>query len=151
MEYILVSACLLGLGCRYDGQKKENQEVLGLLKRKDVVLIPVCPEQAGGLPTPRKPSERTGDRVLTCEGRDVTEEYRKGAETALRLAELYGCRKAILKEKSPSCGAGRIYDGTFTRTLKEGDGVTAELLKANGISVYGEREWERLKGEKDDE
>lgn len=144
MEYILVSACLLGLGCRYDGQEKANEAVLKLLKRKDVTLIPICPEQAGGLPTPRKPSERVGNQVLTCEGGDVTEEYQKGAEAALKLTELYGCRKAILKEKSPSCGSGRIYDGTFRRILADGDGVTAELLKNHGIQVFGERELEKL-------
>lgn len=107
-------------------------------------LVPVCPEQLGGLPTPRTPSERRGDRVVMNTGADVTEQYRRGAEAALRLCRLTGCEAAILKERSPSCGCGRIYDGTFTGTLTDGDGVTAALLKENGIKVYGESELEKL-------
>ena len=107
-------------------------------------LIPICPEQLGGLPTPRKPSERQGGRVVMADGRDVTAEYRRGAEEALHLARLYGCTAAVLKERSPSCGKGQIYDGTFTGTLTAGDGVTAELLTAGGIKVYGESELEKL-------
>ena len=108
------------------------------------LAVPVCPEQLGGLPTPRKPSERRGERVVMNDGRDVTAEYRRGAEEALRLARLYGCTAAVLKEKSPSCGCGRVYDGTFSGTLTDGDGVTAALLKENGIKVYGESELEKL-------
>ena len=96
-EKILVSACLLGIGCRYDGKEKANDRVLKLLNDPDVVLIPVCPEQLGGLPTPRIASERSGDRVVNQAGEDVTAQYWKGAEAALKLAELYGCKKAILK------------------------------------------------------
>ena len=139
---ILVSACLLGCPCRYDGTAKADPRVLALMERH--TLIPVCPEQLGGLPTPRNPSERRGERVVMSDGRDVTAEYRRGAEEALRLARLYGCTAAVLKEKSPSCGCGRIYDGTFSGTLTDGDGVTAELLKENGIKVYGESELEKL-------
>ena len=106
--------------------------------------VPVCPEQLGGLTTPRLPSERRGEQVVMRDGRDVTAEYRRGAEEALRLAELYGCRAAVLKERSPSCGCGRIYDGTFTGTLRPGDGVTAEMLKAHGMQVYGESEIEQV-------
>ena len=106
--------------------------------REDVVLIPVCPEQAGGLATPRPAAERSESGVFTRDGRDVTAEYERGAREALRLARLYGCRWAVLKEKSPSCGSGRIYDGTFTRTLTAGDGVTAALFRKEGISVVGE-------------
>ena len=105
---------------------------------KEHTLIPVCPEILGGLATPRDPAERVGDRVLTKHGADVTDNYQKGAEEALRLARLYECTCAILKERSPSCGCGRIYDGTFSRTLTEGDGITAQLLKAHGIQVKGE-------------
>ena len=133
---ILISACLLGARCRYDGASKEHLEVLKLAERH--TLVPVCPEQLGGLPTPRTPSERQGDAVCTREGKDVTEAYRRGAEEALRLCRMLGCEAAVLKERSPSCGCGEIYDGTFTGTLTAGDGVTAELLKANGIPVYGE-------------
>ena len=141
-EAILISACLLGVRCRYDGGSKPQEPILRLMEK--YTLIPVCPEQLGGLPTPRKPSERRGDRVVMSDGRDVTAEYRRGAEETLRLARLYGCTAAVLKERSPSCGCGRIYDGTFTGTLTDGDGVTAALLKENGVAVYGESELEKL-------
>ena len=133
---LLVSACLLGCACRYDGKSKGNVDVQALAK--GYRLIPVCPEQMGGLATPREPAERQGDRVVTENGRDVTEEYCRGAEEALRLAELFGCSTAILKERSPSCGCGVIHDGGFAGGLIPGDGVTAELLKARGIRVLGE-------------
>lgn len=141
-EKILVSACLLGIGCRYDGKEKANNRVLKLLNDPDVVLIPVCPEQLGGLPTPRIASERSGDRVINQAGEDVTAQYRKGAEAALKMAELYGCKKAILKERSPSCGCGAIYDGSFHRQTIPGNGVTAELLLNHGIVVLGESKLE---------
>lgn len=133
---ILISACLLGCACRYDGQSKPHSLALELAKQG--LAVPVCPEQLGGLPTPRQPSERRGDRVVTRDGRDVTAEYRRGAEEALRLAELFGCGTAVLKEKSPSCGSGLIHDGSFAGGLAPGDGVTAEVLKARGIRVLGE-------------
>ena len=139
---ILISACLLGARCRYDGASKEHPEVLKLAERH--TLVPVCPEQLGGLPTPRTPSERQGDAVCTREGKDVTEAYRRGAEEALRLCRMLGCEAAVLKERSPSCGCGEIYDGTFTGTLTAGDGVTAELLKSCGIPVYGESQIDDL-------
>ena len=139
---ILISACLLGARCRYDGASKEHPEVLKLAERH--TLVPVCPEQLGGLPTPRTPSERQGDAVCTREGTDVTEAYRRGAEEALRLCRMLGCEAAVLKERSPSCGCGEIYDGTFTGTLTAGDGVTAELLKSCGIPVYGESQIDDL-------
>ena len=138
MENILISACLLGIGCRYDGKHKANSEVLSLGEKYN--LIPVCPEIYGGLPTPRVPSERIGDKVMMKDGRDVTENYRRGAEEALELCRIYNIKTAILKERSPSCGKGEIYDGTFSGTLTERDGVTAELLIANGIRVLGESE-----------
>ena len=139
---ILVSACLLGCACRYDGRSKPYPLAQELAKRG--LAVPVCPEQLGGLTTPRLPSERQGERVVMQDGRDVTEEYRRGAAETLRLAELYGCTAAVLKERSPSCGCGRVYDGTVTGTLTEGDGVTAEVLKARGIRVYGESEIETV-------
>ena len=137
---LLVSACLLGVACRYDGASKGLPDsVLRELMARHT-LVPACPEQLGGLPTPRDPSERQGARVVMASGRDVTENYRRGAEAALALCMQHGCKAAILKEKSPSCGCGLVYDGTFSRRLVSGDGVTAELLKANGITVYGEGE-----------
>ena len=139
---ILISACLLGCACRYDGASKPHPLALELARQGRVV--PVCPEQLGGLSTPRAPSERRGEWVVTADGRDVTEAYHRGAEETLRLAQLYGCTAAVLKEKSPSCGCGRIYDGTFTGTLRPGDGVTAELLKEHGIPVLGESGLEQL-------
>ena len=142
MEHLLISACLLGARCRYDGQSKPLLQLVALSEQFD--LVPVCPEQLGGLPTPRVPAERTEDRVITKDGRDVTAEYRRGAEQALHLARVCGCRIALLKERSPSCGNGEIYDGNFSGKLEKGDGVTAELLRENGIRVYGESEIERL-------
>lgn len=133
---ILVSACLMGLRVRYDGGSNEKDDILSLMDKHH--LIPVCAEVFGGLPTPRVPAERVGDQVVSREGKDVTEQYLRGAEEVCRLAALYGCTLAILKEKSPSCGHGRIYDGTFTRTLTDGDGVLAERLLKMGVRVVGE-------------
>lgn len=139
---LLVSACLLGVRCRYDGASKPHPLVEELAKRH--TLVPVCPEQLGGLSTPRPPAERQGDRVRTAAGVDVTEQYCRGAEEALRLCRIFGCEATVLKERSPSCGYGAVYDGTFTGTLTAGNGVTAELLTAHGISVYGESALEAL-------
>ena len=137
---VLVSACLLGVNCRYNGVPKEDREVKELLNREDITLIPVCPEQLGGLPTPRTPSERKGDGVFSSEGEERTEAFNRGAQEALRLAKLYGCEAAILKERSPSCGNKEIYDGSFYGTVVPGEGVTAELLRKNGVKVFGESE-----------
>lgn len=139
---ILVSACLLGCPCRYDGKSKPHESILAFLGEH--TLIPICPEQMGGLATPRPPAERKDGGVFTENGGDVTEQYHRGAEEALHLAKLYGCTCAVLKERSPSCGSGQVYDGSFSRTLVPGDGVTAALLKANGITVLGESEVENL-------
>ena len=133
---ILISACLLGTCCRYDGASKMHPLIAALAERH--TLVPVCPEQLGGLPTPRPPAARRDDRVVTATGTDVTEQYRRGAEETLKLCKLLGCQAAVLKERSPSCGRGQVYDGTFTATLTAGDGVTAALLAAHGIPVYGE-------------
>ena len=141
---ILVSACLLGVCCRYDGRGNPNGAVLALLNRDDVTLIPVCPEQLGGLPTPRVPSERHDGSVINRAGEDVTAQFNLGAEEALKIARLYHCRTAILKERSPSCGCGKVYDGTFSGSLTEGNGVTAELLRREGIEVYGESRVSKL-------
>ena len=142
MDKLLISSCLLGTPCRYDGRSKADARIQALAEKYE--LIPVCPEELGGLPTPREPSERRGRCVVMRSGRDVTEEYRRGAETALALCLQNGCKAAVLKEKSPSCGCGQVYDGTFSRRLIAGDGVTAELLKAHGITVYGESGAEKL-------
>ncbi len=135
MERLLISACLLGENCKYDGGN--NVLPPGILEalRLRFELVPVCPEQLGGLPTPRVPSERRDGRVVSREGEDVTEAFRRGAEAALRIAEKKGCRRALLKANSPSCGSGTIYDGSFTGTLVAGDGVAAELLKHEKIEV----------------
>lgn len=133
---LLISACLLGTPCRYDGASKRHALIGALAERYE--LVPVCPEVLGGLPTPRTSAERVGDKVLTQDGRDVTQNYRAGAEAALRIAQKEGCTAAVLKSRSPSCGSGEIYDGTFTRTLTSGGGVTAELLKAHDITVLCE-------------
>ena len=140
---ILVSACLLGVNCRYSGKGELCQELQKLMKEHH--LIPVCPEQLGGLATPRTPAERVKDRVVTQMGEDVTAQYEKGARETAGLAELFGCRCAGLKERSPSCGNGRIYDGTFSRQLVSGDGTAAALLKERGVRIFGETEIEKLK------
>ena len=132
-EKILVSSCLLGLNCRYDGGNNYSKEVEEFLKNYEI--IPICPEIMGGLPTPRTPSERQADRVINKDGKDVTEQYKKGARECLFLAQKYDVKKALLKLRSPSCGSKEIYDGTFSHTIIEGDGVTAELFKKNGIEV----------------
>ena len=133
---VLVSACLLGVSCRYNGSCGDPAEIRELMELAN--LVPVCPEILGGLPTPRPPAECSGERVITCEGGDVTREYLRGAQQSLKLAKLYGAEYALMKERSPSCGAGEIYDGTFTHTRIFGDGVASALLKANGIRVFGE-------------
>ena len=137
-EPLLISACLLGVGCRYDGRRVEKIDISRLRQRYS--LIPVCPEQLGGLPTPRIPSERVGDRVLMQDGTDVTEQFRLGAEEALRLARALGATKALLKLRSPSCGKSLVYDGSFSGTLTNRGGVAAELLLSEGIAVFGEDE-----------
>ena len=135
---ILVSRCLLGIPCRYDGKEKHNKAVEQLQKAGHT-LIAVCPESDGGLPTPRPPAEVRADRrVVNCEGIDVTAEYVKGAELALQTAERYGCTAAVLKARSPSCGSTEIYDGSFRKKLIPGRGIAAELLTEAGIRVVDE-------------
>lgn len=140
---ILISACLLGVNCRYDGGNSRDKDAIKCHQHDE--LIPVCPEEAGGLPTPRPAVEIVGGdgndvldgnaRVLTAEGVDKTEEFLKGAKYALKLAQSKGATSVILKSRSPSCGCGEIYDGSFSRTLVSGDGVTTALLKRHGIEV----------------
>ena len=134
----LCSACLLRIKCRYDGRSKSNKKVIKLAKRE--ILIPICPEQLGGLSTPREPAEQRGKKVFTKSGGDATENFKRGAKEVLKLAKLFGIKKVILKQRSPSCGCGQIYDGTFSEKLIKGDGVTAALLKRNGIEVLTEED-----------
>lgn len=138
MEKLLISACLLGENCRYDGGSNALPEPVLAALRKRYELLPVCPEWDGGLATPRIPSERRGASVVNRAGEDVTACFERGAEIARRRAEAAGCGLALLKERSPSCGSGRIYDGSFTGALVPGDGLTAETLRAAGVAVYGE-------------
>lgn len=142
METILVSACLLGCACRYDGRANYNEEINALRQKYNVVII--CPEVDGGLPIPRVPAEIVGDKVINKEGVETTEFFSRGAQIALKQAQEHGAKIAILKAKSPSCGAGKIYDGTFTGTLIDGDGFTTRLLKEHGIKVYNETNFHDL-------
>ena len=141
-KIILCSACLLGLKCRYDGKTKLNKKARELSKK--VILIPVCPEQLGGLPTPREPAEQRGNKVFTKSGKDITENFVKGAKEVLKITKIFGAKEAILKQKSPSCGCGKIYDGTFSGKIIKGDGVTASLLKRNRIRVITEEDLTKI-------
>ena len=140
---VLISACLLGVNCRYNAQKSATTPSLTSLMQQ-FHLIPVCPEILGGMSTPRLPSEIKGAYVFNKNGENVTAFYERGAQETLALAKLFGCTAAILKERSPSCGCGKIYDGSFSGTLTEGNGVTAQLLMQNGIRVLGESEIDKL-------
>ncbi len=144
-EMLLVSACLLGCACRYDGKSKQviDGDVLSRLCSR-YELISVCPEQLGGLPTPRTPSERQRDRVVMRDGTDVTAEFRLGAKKCLDTALRLGVKSALLKERSPSCGVNQIYDGSFSAVVISGGGVLAEFLSENGIKVYSEDDVELL-------
>lgn len=140
---LIVSACLAGKSCRYDGKAKPNDEIVALYEKGGAVLV--CPEELGGLKTPRLPSEIQGGtgedvllgkaRVAAKDGGDVTAAFILGAERTLEAARLHGAKRAILKAKSPSCGCGLVYDGTFSGKLREGNGVTAALLLQNGVEV----------------
>jgi uncharacterized protein YbbK (DUF523 family) len=135
----LVSACLIGINCRYDGKSNTSRKCLKLFKNGG--LIPVCPEQLGGLSTPREPAEiqKTG-RVLKKNGKDVTKNFTRGAEETLKIAKYSGAKSAIFKARSPSCGSKLIFDGSFSRKLIKGDGITTALLKKNGIQVITEED-----------
>lgn len=135
---ILISACLMGVACRYDG--KDNLIKDFFERHKDLNFIKICPEVEGGMNTPRKPSEIKNDKVLDIDGHDNTEFFKKGAKIALKKATDKNIRIAILKAKSPSCGKDLIYDGNFSKTLITGDGITAKILKENGIKIFTENE-----------
>ncbi len=134
----ICSACLLGINCRYNGEGKLNEKVINLTKKE--TLIPVCPEQLGGLETPRIPAESKDGQIINEDGIDVSKNFQQGAEEVLKIAKLYNITEAILKQPSPSCGCGQIYDGTFSGTIIKGDGVTTKLLKENGIKVKTEED-----------
>lgn len=139
----IISACLAGVNCRYDGGNNLKPEIVKLLKEKKAILV--CPEQLGSLTTPRLPCEIVCDKngnkkVVNIEGKDLTKEFLKGAEETLKIAKLVGAKGAILKARSPSCGKGQVYDGTFKKKLVEGNGITTDLLIKNGIKVYTEED-----------
>lgn len=136
---MIVSACLLGVRCDHNGEANTDEAVIAL--RATHRVVPVCPESAGGLPTPRSEAQRQADgTVRTADGRDVTEWYERGAAHAVHIAEAVGATRAVLKARSPSCGCHEIYDGTFTRTRVEGEGVTAAALRRAGLEVVSEED-----------
>ena len=139
---IFVSACLAGINCKYSSGNNYEEKIFNMVKEGKA--IPICPEQLGGLPTPRIPAEIKvidGIRhVITAEGNDVTENFERGAKEILDLAKKLDIKKAILKSKSPSCGKGKIYDGTFQGNIIPGNGVLADLLIKNGIEVISSDE-----------
>lgn len=149
---ILISSCLAGLATRYDGKDNFIDELTGFLREGKAVLV--CPEQLGGLPTPRLPAEIVGGnggdvldgraRVINSMGEDVTPQFIRGAEQTLKTAEAVGAVYAILKESSPSCGSSMIYNGTFAKQKQPGFGVTAALLGRHGIKVYSENNFQEL-------
>lgn len=148
-EKIIVSGCLAGIPCSHDGRSRERARIKALVKSGRA--IPVCPEQLGGRPTPRETTELTGGdgkavlagraQAVTREGRDVTAEFVKGAERVLAVARRHGCRLAVLKARSPSCGRGEIYDGSFSGERIAGDGVTAALLAEEGLTVITDEDF----------
>jgi uncharacterized protein YbbK (DUF523 family) len=136
---LLCSACLLGKNCRYDGKNNENKKIKKLFYEHEV--IPICPEELGDLPTPRPPAEIKCGKVITNKGVDVTKNFNIGAYRVLEIAKKLDIKNAILKQRSPSCGCGKIYDGTFTKTVIEGNGITAKMLIDNGIEVGTEENY----------
>lgn len=133
---IAVSSCLLGINCKYNGKSNYNEEIIKLKEKYEI--IPICPEVLGGLPTPRIPSEIINDKVINQEGIDVTKNYIDGANKALQILKDNNIKIVILKAKSPSCGKGEIYDGTFSHTIIEGNGITSQLFLDNNITIYNE-------------
>ena len=135
---IVVSACLLGVACNHEGGHSRRPAVEALTASHR--LVPICPEACGGLSTPRPAAEIQGDRVINRDGADVTAAYERGAQAAVELAWAVGARRAVLKARSPSCGSAQVYDGTFTRTLRAGEGITAAALRAVGVEVCSEED-----------
>ena len=137
-----VSACLVGKNTKYDGGNNYNKYVLEYLKDKEVVLI--CPEVFGGLPTPRIPSEQINDKVINSNNEDVTKQFVDGANEALKRLQQQNINVVILKERSPSCGYKKVYDGTFSKTIIDGNGVFAKLAIENGFIIYTESDIENI-------
>ncbi|WP_243385053.1 DUF523 domain-containing protein [Caviibacterium pharyngocola] len=135
---ILVSACLLGENVKYSGGNNFSSKLTALLRRYDVNIIPICPEVLGGLPIPRLPAEIIAADIIDCNGQSVLAEFQRGADAVLQRAKQTHCRIAVLKENSPSCGSRFIYDGTFSGTLIEGEGLTTQLLRRHHIEVFSE-------------
>ena len=143
-EKLLISACLAGINCKFNGENNLlDREILDEISKRYHLLF-VCPEVFGGLSIPREPAEMKDGLIITKTAKDVSENFKIGAEICLKIAKLNGCKKAILKARSPSCGSGQIYDGSFTKRLILGDGVAAKLLKENEILVFSEDEIGRL-------
>lgn len=136
MKKILVSACLAGKRCRYNAENKPNENVIALKEKYDLILV--CPEVLGGLETPRSPAEIRGKKVISKDGKDVTEMFETGAKKTLEIAKQNKCRAAVFKSKSPSCGKNIIYDGSFSGKLTSGDGICTKLLEENNIFVLDE-------------
>ena len=139
---LVVSACLTGCPCRYDGQSNTVPELARL--HEQGLCLTVCPEVLGGLPIPRTPCEIRGQRVISRDGTDCTPQFVKGARLALRQALQQELRVAVLKARSPSCGAGAVYDGTFSHTLRQGDGLFAAMLRREGFALYNEENFQVL-------
>lgn len=142
MINILVSACLLGENCKWNGRNNSREHIIKLNEKYN--LVPFCAEVLGGLPTPRIPAEIRGSKVFNQIELEVTKFFKRGAERALDIAKKNNCKYAILKDHSPSCGVNKVYDGTFSRILIEGQGITAKLLKKNNILVFGDEEVDKL-------
>jgi len=133
---ILVSACLAGINCRYDGLNNYNPRIAELVRNGEALLV--CPEQLGGLSTPRSAAEICNGKVINLSGKDVSDFFSRGAIETLQIAKLINCKTAILKQRSPSCGYGEIYDGTHSGKIIKGNGITAQLLLKNGIKLKTE-------------
>ncbi len=141
-EKLLISSCLLGNNVKYNGK---NNYIVGIEALKELYdLVIICPEVMGGLPIPRVPSEIINDKVINKEGRDVTKEFKAGADIALALLKKYNIKKALLKDGSPSCGSTYIYDGTFSGTKINDFGMTVRLLREENIKIYNELNWKEL-------
>jgi len=136
---IIVSACLAGVECRYNGQASPIPEVIELVKRGKA--LPICPEVLGGMPTKRPPAEQCDGRIFAVDGQEYTDEFITGAQIGLKIALLVGCKEAILKARSPSCGCGQIYDGSFSGQLIPGDGIFCKFLKEHGIRTCTEEKF----------
>jgi len=140
----LISACLVGVNCRYNGENTLDKRLLELIENGEAIAV--CPEVLGDLPIPREPCEiiETSDekqKVIDKSGNEHTDSFLKGAEKTLEICKIIGIEKAILQQRSPSCGYGKIYDGTFSGKFIEGNGVTADFLAKNGIKVFNEENW----------